>query len=400
MGTDRPVIEFDHHSKEFAERHDEILGELRQTCPVAWTDNYGGFWLVSDYEDVTRVAQDDANFSSGRDTVPGSNGAILIPPDDLVGSLPALPVESDPPLTNDIRRVLMPYFSPAAAVAARPRFQVYVDECIDAVVETGAIDLVQNLGGPAPLRYTYELMGLPVQPWQPYDRGNEDTHGTKEDMIRTIMTLPDEIAARRTEPRDDMISLLVQSQMLGQPTTDDIIIGILTSLISGGSDTSTALFANAMGWLDEHPDHRQMLLDDPSLVPTAVEEFLRYFPSNLLLGRTVLHDVEVGGQQLKRGERLLMAWAAANRDPNRFEEPDEVRLDRPNNRHTTFGIGVHRCLGMHHARMEAQVLLETALRRLRDLKVDWAGVLRYQDLSASDGYVRMPATFTAGPKVL
>jgi cytochrome P450 len=400
MTDTRQAIDFDHHTVDFADNHNEILAEMRSKCPVAWTDNYGGFWVVTDYDDVNRIAQDDDHFSSQRSPVEGSQGAILIPPDDLVGSLPALPVESDPPLTNDIRRVLMPYFSPAAAKEREPRMQMYVDELIDAVIGTGEIDFVEQLGGPAPLRYTYELMGLPVTPWKPYDRGSEETYSTKDDMLQTIMGLPDVIADRRANPRNDMVSLLVQSQMLGKPTSDEITIGILTSLISGGSDTSTALFANSVAWLAQHPDHRKMLIDDPQLVGFAVEEFLRYFPSNLLLGRTALADVEVGGQTIKRGERLLMSWAAANRDPEVFEHPDDVILDRPNNRHTTFGVGVHRCLGMHHARMEARVLLSTVFRRLPDYEILWDEVHRYRDLSASDGYICMPARFTPGPKVL
>jgi cytochrome P450 len=273
-----------------------------------------------------------------------------------------------------------------------------VDDLLDAVIETGRIDFVADVGAPAPTKFTFDLMGLPMVAAARSAADMAAGYGGGGDMMATLETLPAAVAERREQPRDDMITLLTQSTILGQPASDDIIIGILTSLVFGGSHTSTALLTNSLGWLDQHPEHKQLLVDDPGLVPKAVEEFLRYFPPNLLLGRTVLAGVEVGGQTLSRGERLLMAWASANRDPAWFDDPDDVDFERPNNRHTSFGIGAHRCLGIHHARMEAQIMQAGVLERMPDYRIDWTGVQRYGDVSASDGFLTMPATFTPGTR--
>jgi len=389
---DRLVVDFDHHSPEFTARHHEILRDLRTRAPMAWTENYGGFWIATGYAEVQQIATDDRRFSSDRNVLPEANGGILIPPVREPGSIPSLPVESDPPLTSDIRRALMPYFSPGAAKSREHLMHSIIDECLDPVLPTGRIDLVSQFAGPAPLRFTFDLMGLARPKWAAKPKGGG--YESRDEMNTVLATLPEAIADRRNNPRDDMITLATQSTFLGKPATDETIVGILTSLVVGGSDTSTSLMANALGWLEQHPGQRQRLIDGPGLIPGAIEEFLRYFPPNLLLGRTILEEVEVGGQLLRRGERVLMAWAAANRDPSQFDEPDEIDFTRGNNRHTTFGVGMHRCLGLHHARMEATLMLTAALERMPDYTIDWSEVKRYEDLSASDGYVNMPATFT------
>jgi cytochrome P450 len=390
--SDRVVVDFDHHSADFTARHHEILRELRSQAPVAWTDTYGGFWIVTGYAEVQQIATDDQRFSSDRNILPEANGGILIPPVREPGSTPSLPVESDPPLTSDIRRSLMPYFSPGAAKEREPLMRAIIDECLDPVMGTGRIDFVSQFVGPAPLRFTFDLMGLARPTWSAKPDGGG--YETRDEMNEILGTLPAAVADRRSNPRDDLITLATRSTFLGEAATDDLIVGILTSLVIGGSDTSTALMANSLGWLEQHPDKKQYLIDHPDQTPIAIEEFLRYFPPNLLLGRTVLEDVVVGGQLLRRGERVLMAWAAANRDPAEFNVPDEIDLTRSHNRQLSFGVGVHRCLGAHHARMEARLMLEAVLERMPDYVIDWPNVERYADISASDGYVSMPATFT------
>jgi cytochrome P450 len=391
VASDRVEVDFDHHSPEFTARHHEILKDLREKSPLAWTDNYGGFWIATGYAEVQQIATDDKSFSSDRNVLPEANGGILIPPVREPGSTPSLPVESDPPLTSDIRRALMPYFSPGAAKEREPLMHAIIDECLNPVMSAGQIDLVSQFVGPAPLRFTFDLMGLARPSWRAKPGGGG--YETRDEMNEVLATLPAAVAERRQNPRDDMITLATRSTFLGEPATDDLIVGILTSLVIGGSDTSTALMANSFGWLDQHPDQRRRLVDHPELIPGAIEEFLRYFPPNLLLGRTVIEDVEVGGHLLRRGERVLMAWAAANRDPSQFEDPEGIDFERGNNRHATFGIGLHRCLGLHHARMEARLMLAAVLERMPDYVIDWPNVERYEDLSASDGYVSMPATF-------
>jgi len=206
--------------------------------------------------------------------------------------------------------------------------------------------------------------------------------------------------ARRKEPRDDLLTALVELEVEdGRKLTDAEVGSVLWNLVGGGLDTTTSLTSLALYHLDEHRDLRQRLIDDPELLGRATEEFLRYFSVNETLTRTVTNDVELGGQQLCRGEHLMLSWLSANRDERQFERADEVVLDRAPNPHLAFGVGPHRCIGMHMARTMFQVLLRHVLTRIPDYEVDRAATQFYEGNPELNGVVRMPATFTPGATV-
>jgi cytochrome P450 len=185
----------------------------------------------------------------------------------------------------------------------------------------------------------------------------------------------------------------------GRRLTDGELQSVLWNLVAGGLDTTTSLTALALHHLDAHPDQRARLVEDPALVAPATEEFLRYFSVNETLTRTVSRDTELGGQRLCRGEHLMLSWLSANRDEAVFDRADEVVLDREANPHLAFGVGPHRCIGMHMARTMFQVLLTGVLARIPDYAVDRDATRFYAGNPELNGVVTMPATFTPGPRV-
>jgi cytochrome P450 len=206
------------------------------------------------------------------------------------------------------------------------------------------------------------------------------------------------IAERRTSPRDDMISYLVQATVFDRPVSDEEVFDMAMLVIQGGFDTTGSSISSALRYLDEHPDTRQRLIDDPSLIPTAVEEFLRYEAPQFALARTATRDVEVAGRQVRAGERLLLVWASGNRDDAMFENPDDVVLDRFPNRHMTFGLGAHRCLGSTLARRQIVLALGAVLRRLPDYRIDRERTVRAETIGVTYGTFSMPCRFTPGPR--
>ncbi len=207
------------------------------------------------------------------------------------------------------------------------------------------------------------------------------------------------VQERRAEPQDDLISVFVTMEVDGKLLTDEQILGMCNLVIAGGNDTTTSLLANAFAWLAEHPEQRAWLAEDLSRIPIACEEFLRYYTPTQGLARTVTTDVEIGGQLLNAGDRVLLSFAAANQDPEFFESPDEILLDRWPNKHQAFGLGLHRCLGSNLTRLEFRVVLEEVLARMPDFQVDLGNSHRYPNIGIVNGWNDMPATFTPGSRL-
>jgi cytochrome P450 len=283
-----------------------------------------------------------------------------------------------------------------------------VRELIDEVIGTGEIEFVSDLLMVAPMKLNLSFIGFGQDQWRviadtsralfatPAD--SSDFPGVVNEVQRLSAGIAAAIQARRGNPRDDVISTLVHGRIGAQPVSDQDALAVLMSLVFGGSDTTGTLTASALGWLDEHPEHRRHLATDAALMETATDEFLRYFPPNHTLSRTAIEDVDIEGQRICKGEQVLMSWAAANRDPTVFERPDNLELDRVPNRQASFGLGVHHCLGSHIARMEFRVMLTEVLRRLPDYHIDWARTKRFSNVGTLCGYLTLPATFTPGAR--
>ncbi|WP_238006545.1 cytochrome P450 [Dactylosporangium sp. AC04546] len=406
MTTDRPVIEFDHLSAEYAADPLGVYRGVRSRCPVAWTEAHGGYWVASAYSTVFAASRDDKTFSSKK----GRHGdidytGVVIPSEP---SLPLLPIEVDPPELHPFRKVLNPAFGPKAVARLAPEIERFTAWCVDQVIESGEIDFVEDLASPVPAVATLLLVGLPVTDWQRYSRAFHglaaNAPGSAEytealELIHSIAGMArSEIADRRLHPKDDLLTTLTQAEIGGRRLEDAQIASILTTTLGGGIDTTTALIANALVYLDKHPEHRTRLATDDAFMSSFCEEMLRYYSPVQGFARTVTKDTELGGCTLQRGDRVFLSWAAANHDPLAFEQPEEIVPDRFPNRHTSFGIGSHRCIGSTLARAEFAVVVREVLRRMPDYTlVD--GAVPYSNIGTVNGWHRLPARFTRGRPV-
>jgi cytochrome P450 len=408
--SDRPTVDFDHHDRAWHADRVARWGELRG-CPVAYNERYGGFWVVSGHEEVAAVSRDAATFSSRHAPEPEDGvrwlGIAGIPRARTIPTQGIAEVEG--PTHLALRRAMNPYLVPQAVEAMRPLMDAATTWFLDERIETGAIDLVLDLANPVPAILTMALVGLPLDGWRPYA---DLFHGTiahrpgEPEFDRAVAAVPGMLArlgevaaARRRDPGDDLLSALVRLEVDGRPLGDAELQGVLWNLIGGGLDTTTSLTALTLHHLDAHPGQRARLAADPGLLEPATEEFLRYFSVNETLTRTVARDVELGGQRLCRGQHLMLSWLSANRDEAVFDRAGEVVLDRDVNPHLAFGVGPHRCIGMHMARTMFKVLVGAVVARIPDYAVDRDATRFYAGNPELNGVVTMPATFTPGPRL-
>lgn len=392
---------FDHHSPEYVRASHDMFARLRRECPVAHSPLYGGFYVVTRYDDVARVARDDALFSSEWSADHARLGL----------SIPPMPhghgfIEMDPPESLKYRRAINPMFSPAAVERALPMIRGYVTAAIDDFIERGECDIVREFADRIPAMTTMGMLGLDVAGWKRYvDYFHHVVSDDLEDAAYlerfgadnwVLGTLKEMIAERRARPRDDGLTWVINREIDGRPMTDEAAAESLILLMVGGFDTTSALLSNTLLHLSRNPEMRSRLTSDPSLMDGACEEFLRYFSPVQSLARTVTADCQLGGQHLRAGERLLLSWASANLDEKEFSDPEEVRIDRFPNRHQAFGLGTHRCAGSHLARAEFRLAVGEVLRRLPDYVAHPERGEQFRSTGMNNGWFSIPITFTPG----
>jgi cytochrome P450 len=355
-----------------------IWADLRQRCPVARTERWGGSWTATRYDDVAEMARLVPQLSSVEFTVVPP--VPLIDPDtgQVLRPRPvAPPISSDPPFHGVARRLLLQAFSPQAVAKHEPYTWALAHRLIDGFIDEGRCDGAVQFAQQIPPKVIAHLMGL-----------DEDMGDTFIQWVRNVLefgaTNPElrvttglemlrfwagEIARRRAEPTDDFMSWLLQQDLDGEPVDDDHAASTFNLLLVAGIDTTWSSIGAAIWHLATHPDDRQRLVKEPELLPTAVEELLRVY-SPVTMGRLATEDVTVNGVTIPAGARVLMNFPAANRDPEVFPDPDSVVIDRAHNRHVAFGIGIHRCAGSNLARMEMQVALSAFLERIPEFHLD------------------------------
>ncbi|MGO8860149.1 MAG: cytochrome P450 [Acidimicrobiales bacterium] len=400
--------DFDHNSLSWlADRHAHNA-ELRQQCPVVWNQRYGGFWFVTGYDEVAAVARDSETFTTrfeenatdgltyvGIAGVPRPEGLPAIGIGEAVGDRHAA-----------LRRAINPFMLPPAVARDRAFVERAANWFLDQRIAEGRMDMVLDFTNPVPGLWTMELLGLPATQWEHYaayfhavSAYGPDMPEYQEALSRTpemIAELLDIIEERRRDPGEDLLSRLVELEMEGKPLGQDDMIGVLWNLIGGGLDTTTSLTSLALVHLAEHPQLRQRIVDDLDLLMPACEEYLRWTSINETLTRTCTKDTELAGQQIKRGDFVMMSWLGANFDQAVFERPDVVDVDRSPNPHLAFGVGTHRCIGLHVARMLFLVMMREILTRIPDYVVERESTQFYQGNPALYGVVKMPVTFTPG----
>jgi cytochrome P450 len=355
---------------------------LRQTCPIAHTDRWGGSWLPTRYADVTAIAHDVEHFSS-RDV------AVMPSPEDDIGPggfvIPVPPIDSDPPVHTWARRLILPWFSHRRVDEYEPITRDLCNQLINGFVDTGRADAAVGYAQQIPARVIALTLGVPGDMADTFTGWVRDVLEFAHDEARRnagrdaiALYLMEKMEERRDAPGDDLISAMLHTEIEGEPIPDLHILGTAALTLIAGVDTTWSGIGSAMWHLATHDDDRRRLVAEPDLMPTAIEELLRAY-SPVTMARIVADDIEIEGCPMKAGDRVLMNFPAANRDPEAFDRPDEVILDRAVNRHLAFGAGIHRCAGSNLARMELRVALETWLERIPEFRladsaeVTWAG---------------------------
>ena len=412
-GSDRKKnpYHFDRHSAEYRTQFKKITEEMHAKCPMAWSDSYGGHWVAAGSNEVFELARCPA-VSNDHDINNERRGykGIAIPSASRVNGVRGGILEMDDPEHRIYRTVLNPYLSPAAIERWEPFIDDVTRACLDEKIEDGHIDFVDDLANIVPAVLTLAILGIPLKKWNIYSEPVHAAVYTPEhspdiqrvtEMHRQMgLDMVNNMIEIRQNPRPGVVNALAQMRIDGEPAPDLEILGNLGLVIGGGFDTTTALTAHSLEWLSENPGERARLSQNrDTLLDPATEEFLRYFTPAPGAGRTFSDDVEIVGNEFKEGERLWISWAMANRDPSVFHYPDTIMLDRKGNRHFSFGIGVHRCIGSNVARTVFKSMLTAVLDRMPDYYCAPDGAVHYETIGVIQGMRKLPATFTPGRRV-
>lgn len=378
-----------------------IYESIHSTAPVFWSEAYGGHWVVAGYEEIFQVGTDWKHFSSaiwGDDSIfTGDRGQPRFPP-----------IQTDPPEQQHWRRLLNPHFSPAGMVDIEPGARAIASELIDCFIEKGEADLVKELGNPLPgMVFFSHLVQVPLKDleqcrhWVDVSQyqAQTDPDAAMSANIALGEYLYKYLENRRTQPPvGDVVDTLLAAEMDGHPLSVAEIMPVVMILVFGGLETTSNAIANALHHLALNVDDHRRLVEDSTMIPTALEEFLRYEGSLHGLQRIVTEDVEVLGHQFHMGDKVLISYAGANRDPREFSNPSICIIDRKPNRHVAFGAGVHRCVGSNLARLNFRVTIEEVLRRLPDFQLRSNADLPLRG-AITRGYTSLPVTFTPGPRL-
>jgi len=376
------ATDFDHLDPSWIEDPFPIWDELRQKCPIAHTERFKGVYLPTRYEDVRAIAYDPEHFSSRKVIVresppPSNNGAP--------------PITSDPPRHRLARMVLLPPFTPQAIDKLVPKARLICNELIDTFIAQGSCDAAMDYAQHIPVKLIAHMLGIPETDGDRF-RGwikavLEDGITDEAAMMRGFHEIREyftvHLMQRRKNPGDDLISYLSQQTYPdGRQFTDNHVLGTVQLLLVAGIDTTWSGIGSCLWHLAKTPDDRKRLVQEPTLMPLAIEEFLRAY-SPVTMAREVAKEAQLNGCTFKAGEMVLLSFPAANRDPAMFPDADKVVIDRKENRHAAFGLGIHRCVGSNLARMEMTVAVEEFLKRIPEFHL--AGQVTW-----SEGSVRGP----------
>jgi cytochrome P450 len=378
-----------------------VYNEIRETAPVLRLGTMGGYlgsfasnsWFVTRYADVVRVFRDDYHFTSSQISAGGVPGPVpkdecpfdQIDPLVVAKNSQKIPLTLDPPEFFAYRSLLNPLLSPGQAKSLEGDTRQIANKLLDGSTTGGRIDIHKTLAKPLPAIMTCRILGLPEENWDSYlishgDTSGYDTEGgegTPEQILARVMpsieaqmALLEMANRRRSDPRDDMITKVAHLAIDGRRLGFYEVGAILSELLAGGLHTTTMAIESAAAFLGRNPEQQRMLAADPARIPAFAEEVLRMWPPLPTFTRSAKLDAEVGGQLIKAGDSLILGLASANRDPREFPEPDAFTADRYPNRHLTFTVGIHRCIGSSLARMQLRVAIETLLARVPDFTLD------------------------------
>ena len=388
--------DYDIFAEEYKKDPFPIWDELREQCPVAHTERWEGSWMPTRYEDLFKIAQDIQHFSS-RDVLvaPGGAGRDPDDPDFNEEEIPealrdydagAPPITSDPPIHTWARRLLLPPFSVKAIAQWEPHTRALCASLVDGFADKGRCDGAVDYAQQIPPRVIAKMIGIPEEEAGTFtewvrnflELGLTNVELQGEASRNIFMYLWDRIQEHKDDPKDDLITYLLSAEVDGEPVPEPHVLGTCFLLLVAGIDTTWSSIGSAIWHLAQHPEDRKRLIEEPDLITKAVEEFLRAY-SPVTMARYVAEDHQYNGAKMHEGDKVLMNFPAANRDPRKFTDPDKFIIDREENPHIAFGVGIHRCAGSNLARMEMRVSIEEFLKRIPDFQLEdpdavtWAG---------------------------
>jgi cytochrome P450 len=360
-------MQFDHWSSKMAYSPYDVWARLRNECPVARTEKHGGFFVLSRYADVFAAALDTDTFSSDGDGL-----GVAIPPQDV---RPLYPIDLDPPYHTRYRHMLNPFFNMRTVATMENSIRELARELIAAFPESGVFDVAAAFTLPLPRRVGFRMLSFP-----------EERTAEISELVEAVMSnvaerqgaaaprlfemLAEILAERRSQPRrDDLLDTVVFGEVDGVPVDEKQSFAMLILLLMGGLSTTSDALGMMIEWLADHPEDVKRLREHQELHNLAVDEFVRYSSPVAHIGRTVMTDTEVEGCPLPKGSRVLLSFGSANRDERTFQRPDEVLIGRQPNKHVGFGIGPHRCIGSHVAKLQIKVALEELLAAMPPFRV-------------------------------
>lgn len=393
MSTDTPDVifraRFDHGTDEAL--FTDIVGEwdrLREESRVFRSDAYPwDIWYLMRFDDVFDGFRDHERFSSRQTNY------------NVEDSHRWIPAQVDPPEHTPYRTAINPLFSPSAVASLEPDVRALCVELIEQFASDGRCDMVDQFARRFPTTIFMKMVGLPVEESDTFlawasalmhtPGADAQASQIRKDASRTIYRyLAKHIDDHKTSDADDVVTALLRVQIAGRPITDAELLEICFLLYVAGMDTVAGLMSYVIKHLAEHPEQRRLLRERPDMIPGAVEEFLRFY-AIASPARVVKADVDFAGCPMKRGDRLVLATWPANRDPRQFERADEFIIDRSPNRHSAFGVGVHRCVGSHLARLELRVAIEEWLRLVPEFEIP-ADVVVTQHVAGAAGLDHLP----------
>jgi cytochrome P450 len=393
MGHNEPVADWtndwDHTDDAYAADPFPIWDELREGCPVARTDRYGGAWMPTRHEDVSAIAHDTERFTS--------RGIVMSnfrPPLEFAPAGVAPPISSDPPFHKGARRLLLPAFAPQAIDKLEASTRAYCEELIDAMGDRDVVDAAAEYAQHIPVRVIAHMLGFPQEDAELFRTFvNHVIEGVAlpfeqraEGMMTLFSYLEAQVRDHMAYPRDDLTSYLLAADIDGEPLTPEHVGRTIGLLLIAGIDTTWSSIGASIWHLAGNPADRERLVAEPELLPIAMEELLRAY-APVTMARLVREDMDFNGCPMKTDDWVLLPFPAANRDPEAFDRADEVIIDREVNRHAAFGLGIHRCAGSHLARMELRVALEVWLEAFPTFHLADPAAVRW-----SGGQVRGPRT--------
>ncbi|HEX5828146.1 MAG TPA: cytochrome P450 [Candidatus Limnocylindrales bacterium] len=365
-------MSFDQHDPGFIRDPARVFGPIREEHPVLHSDRYGGFWLLTRYEDVTAAALDCEGLTSA---VPGTT---LIP-STQPRTEPLLPLELDPPEHTRYRALVNPLFAKPRIDTMRPALEALATRLLEPFARDGGGDVMAAFAHPMSLGSLALLMDLPEEDeerwfdWveRMYSNAILDSDDHAAAAHEAEAYIDELIEARKREPRDDFIGQLLRAEVDGHRLSHTDVRQFGMVMLLAGYETTSGAMGMSLMHLAEHPELRARLFADPDgLAHLAVNELLRFVSPVQVFGRNAAHDLELHGQTIPAGDIVLLGYGAANHDPRAFEHPDEVVLDRHPNRHVAFGHGRHLCLGANLARLELTIMIEQFAARFPDFRVD------------------------------